>query len=321
MGKRRSVRRGKNGIMSAAAANAFTRENLIERMINIAMARFSYSNVPDGINIAYMERKMLLNGSVVLFRIPGLDSYASLSYTSQRKNIYNEPLTVRPVASNGAAMPKLRVGVDCVLGWNNINHTQGIGTIELIADRMVNAVRAMDVNIKWQKTPKLIGIDNPNIKLTVQNILADIGANEDSIIYDNTTGIAKSLNGGDDDVAVTDITVPFVSDKLLQIYLSYWHEFLTFIGVDDVNEAKGDRMVSNEVIGKLGRTENNRNNALIQRQEMCSRFNELFGTDMQVYVNGLVVYDYLLEKQSETQMDHLENRDSRLDGTDREAVE
>lgn len=61
-----------------------------------------------------------------------------------------------------------------------------------------------------------------------------------------------------------------------------WNEALTYLGIENTNTDKKERMVSPEVMGNMGDVEAQRFTRLNSRKQFCKEVNEMFGLDIDV---------------------------------------
>ena len=163
---------------------------------------------------------------------------------------------------------------DSVLIFNNYLHTPTQITIELFARRLYEIERAIDVNVKAQKTPTLI-LSSEQQRLTMHNLYMQYDGNEPFIFGDKNMDIEgiKSLK--------TD--APFVADKLENLKHQIWNEALTFCGIENSNQDKKERLVSNEVGCNYGNIEAQRNVMLNARKQAVKKINAMFDTNIDVH--------------------------------------
>ena len=81
---------------------------------------------------------------------------------------------------------------------------------------------------------------------------------------------------------VFDITTPYVGNELQTYKHQIWNEALTYLGIENVNTDKKERLISDEVVNNMGDVEAERFTRLNARRQACEEINELFGLDVQV---------------------------------------
>ena len=80
---------------------------------------------------------------------------------------------------------------------------------------------------------------------------------------------------------------PYVADKLSEYKKELWNEFLTFIGVNNIDVEKKERLISGESSSNNESINLNLMSYLEPRKKACKQFNDLFGltgTDKEISV-------------------------------------
>ncbi len=72
----------------------------------------------------------------------------------------------------------------------------------------------------------------------------------------------------------------YVSNDLQILKHQYWNEALTFLGVENVNTEKKERLVSDEVMSNMGDVEAQRFTRLNARKWACEQISDMFGLDV-----------------------------------------
>ena len=151
--------------------------------------------------------------------------------------------------------------------------------MELFALRLYEAERTADVNIKAQKTPVLLLMDEKQ-RLTMENIYSQYDGNKPVIFGDkNSLGenVIKSIN----------TLAPFIADKIIDYKKEIWNEALTFLGINNIMVDKKERLITDEANSNNELINLNLQSYLAPRQEACRQFNEKFGftgTDKEISV-------------------------------------
>lgn len=247
------------------------------RLMDIAMSVFAWDNLPKGVDERMMEFWLLRDGFVGFFYEESLigskdapEGYAVLPLMLQGNfDMYNYPKDRRAYAINGM---NYELNEDnSVIIYNDYLRTPTWFTIEQYAKRLALAERTIDVNIAAQKTPKVIRC-NDKQRLTMLNLSKEVDEGKPWIFGDKNLDL--------NDVEVFDTSSPFVALDL-QIYLHQkWNEALTYLGVQNVNTEKKERLISDEVMNNMGDVEAQRFVRLNARKQAVEEINELFGLDI-----------------------------------------
>lgn len=256
----------------SALKNNQTYLQYFNRLKEFAISTFEWKNLPPTIDKRFLELVLFEDGKAVFFKDDGLDDYLCLQTTIGGKlNVYRIPIKRRAYATNGYR--KYLTEKDSVIIYNNLIHTNSLLDVRMFATRLYNIDRAIDVNVNAQKTPVLIQCTE-NEKLTMANLYKDYDGNA-PVIYANKNLDVKGLS-----VLRTD--APYVADKLYSIKTQYWNEALTYLGIANINIAKKERLITDEVSRNMGGVVASRFSRLEARKNACEEINRMFGLEIDV---------------------------------------
>ena len=151
--------------------------------------------------------------------------------------------------------------------------------MELFALRLYEAERTADVNIKAQKTPVLLLMDEKQ-RLTMENLYSQYEGNRPVIFGDK-----NSL--GENVIKAINTQAPFIADKIINYKKEIWNEALTFLGINNIMVDKKERLITDEANSNNELINLNLQSYLAPREEACRQFNEKFGftgTDKEISV-------------------------------------
>lgn len=242
------------------------------RLAELSISMFEWKNVPEEIDLRYLELALFSDGKAVFFRDEDLDEYLALRVALHgRFTVYNIPIQRRAYASNG--YNKELDDKNSVIIWNNKLHTNSVTDVAIYAKKLYMLDRIVDVNANAQKTPVLVqGTENQ--RLTLINVYKEFEGNAPVIFGD------KNLDLNCLSVLKTD--APFVADKIYQLKIQYWNEALTYLGISNINTQKKERLVTDEVVRSQGGTIASRYSRLDSRRKACEEINKMFGLNMEV---------------------------------------
>ena len=112
-------------------------------------------------------------------------------------------------------------------------------SIELFAYRLYETERTIDVNLKAQKTPVLLEGDKKTM-LTLKNAYMQYDGNKPFIFGSKTFELGSKINALKTDA-------PYLIDKLELHKHEIWNECLTYLGIDNANTDKKERLITDEV--------------------------------------------------------------------------
>ena len=255
----------------SAKLNSQTYQQYYNRLMELAIAMFDWKNVPDTIDVRFLELTLFAEGKAVFFKDEELGYLGLQCLINGPLNPYRIPIRRRAFAING--YNKELDDKDSVLIYNNLIHTNSMLDVEMFARRLYNLDRAIDVNANAQKTPVLIQCEDSQ-RLTMKNLYKQYEGNEPFIF-------------GTDDLRTEPLKVvktdaPYVADKLYQLKAQLWNEALTYLGISNTNIVKKERLISDEVSRNMGGIIASRYSRLESRRTACDKINKMFGLNMWV---------------------------------------
>lgn len=262
----------KTNFWESARLNNQTYIMYYNRLAELAINCFEWKNLPDSIDPRYLELTLFADGYAVFFRDEVIDDYLALQcMIGGQLDVYRIPTDRRAYAVNG--YNKRLNASDSVLIFNNYLHTNSLLDVEQYALRLYEIQRTIDVNVKAQKTPVLIRTTE-NQRLTMKNVYQKYDGNE-PVIY----GVKNLMP---DDIQVLKTDAPFVSDKLQILKRQIWNEALTYLGIENANTEKRERLVTDEISSNLGGVSAQRFTRLNARKDACKKINKMFGLNIDV---------------------------------------
>lgn len=246
-----------------------------DKLKEIAITLFKWVNLPEEIDARFLELSLFECGEIVFAQ----DEVTGLYFVMRNVNAgkldkYDRPIYRRLYANNGLNLE--RTSADSVIIYNNVLRTSSVPITRYYSDRFHFYDQIVDVNVNAQKTPVLIRCSE-NERLSVENLYLKYEGGQPIIFGD------KALSNKPIDVLKTD--APFVADKIYDMKVKYWNEFLTFFGVSNVNINKKERLTTDEVNRQLGGAIAARGSGMLARKEACKEINRMFNLDIDVVFN------------------------------------
>ena len=271
------------------------------RLINhyqmLALNRYKWENLPNGIESRYIEQMLYDNGECAVFDHPDLGLCVLRSSSRENLNIYGEPTKLTLTGFNEHRVVMMD---ECVRILNNDLGLPTLQNITYYARRMAEIDDIIMQNLRQQRVPYLFAT-NENNQLSVKMLYDKMYQGEPAIFIDK-----EMLKGEPENIMVLPVQAPYLVDKLQIQKQEMERELLTFLGINNTLEKK-ERLLQDET---------NSNNQFIkmssdigfkQRQLACQQINEKFGLNVRV----IETQD---EFQSEVMDDgELYNGNSRID--------
>ena len=248
-----------------------------EEMLTLAENVFEFKNLPEFIDVSYLNKTLLRNGSIAFFEDEVLGLIALPYDVIGNFDIYGRPLNIMARAANGTYYKKLSRDEFVIMYDNNGRYPIFLDICQM-AERIALSKRTIDVNIVQQRTPR-IWKTSQDKKRTLQDMLANIDGMEENIATYESIDI--------DDMNVVLAPAPFVADKIDLHLDKEWAEFYRLIGVANLVEQKKERMIRDEMSASQGGTIASRFSRFEPRKRAIDEINKKFGTNIEVsYYDG-----------------------------------
>lgn len=256
----------------SAKLNRLSFDFYFDRLKELAISMFEWENLPDSMDDRFLEMTLFEDGQAIVFRDDVMGMLGLQVMIGGPLNVYRVPINRRAYAVNGYQNPDL-TPENSVIVFNNMLRTNSYRDVMFFARKLYEVDRAIDVNVKGQKTPKVILCDE-NERLTMLNLFMKYDGNQPFIFGTKNLDL-KSIQ-------TLDTSSPYLSDKLYQLKTQIWNEALTYLGISNVNFNKKERLVSDEVLRNSGSTVSSRYTRLNMREKAADEINRMFGTDIRV---------------------------------------
>lgn len=261
--------------LDSALMNSRTYFDYVERFKKICLSMFVWENLPDSMNARYLEECLYYKGQAALLKDKLYGFINTQCASNGYLNIYGLPISLNCYSYQYNSIRNLYTGLegtedkDCILVMNNWERIPTAATIELFCQRLAEAEQVASVNIKAQKTPVLIVVDE-NQRLMMENLYSQYDGNRPFIFGDKNQvgdGLVKSINTG----------ANFIADKVMEYKKQIWDEALQFLGINTLQAEKKERLITDEASSNNELINLNLQSMLIPRQEAAEQFNKLFG--------------------------------------------
>lgn len=263
--------RGKKAKWESALLNNRTYLQYYNRLLELAINMYEWKNLPDTVDERFLELTLFSDGMAVYFRDEILGDLCLQTMIGGNLDVYRIPMERTAYAANGY---QVRLDpTNSVIIFNNYTHTNSMLDIEMYARRLYNIERTIDVNVNAQKTPVMV-IGSEAQRLTLKNLMMQYDGNEPFIYGDDKLNV-NALN-------VLRLDAPYVADKLNILKRQIWNEALTYLGIENSNTEKKERLVTDEITSNLGGVEAQRFCRLNARRKAADQINAMFGTNIAV---------------------------------------
>lgn len=261
----------KRDIDVAMINNNNTYIDYLDRLKLLSTSIFSWKNLDKVAGFGaeqFLEKTLYENGRACFVKDPKLGMMVLCVNPSDKLNIYKLPVKVQAWSIGYEKQYKFD---DVVYIMNNIMQKPTASTINLIAYRLYETERTIDVNLMAQKTPVLIQGDTKTI-LTLKQVYEQYSGNTPFIFGNKQFDVSNKLSA-------VKTEAPYIVDKLTQHKKDLMTEALNFLGIDNFFSDKKERLITAEAEGTEALTNFYLNCFYKTRQEAVDMINEKFLSD------------------------------------------
>lgn len=253
---------------------------------DIAMKIYVWKNLPNDLMTSdIIERFLYEVGCVVYF---DNDNYGNLvlppvAFTNL--NVYGIPQVYGAQGVNGEYFSDLNED-NSVLIKNTPNYVPTRLYIDMLCESLADVIQARKVNVNATKTPFVIEGEEQEV-LSMKNLYEQISGNK-AVIYKNKTKAQTSLS-----LNVLKTDAPYTADKLTALKNALECDALTYLGLNNNNIEKKERLVAGEVEANNEVIENYLFMRLKERKDAVEKINKLFNTNIEVDINREFVSQFI----------------------------
>ena len=250
--------------------NDLTFRTVYDKFRLISTNAFEWNGLPDGILERHVELQLFRHGKAIFFKAKDMGHMCLEVSDGGEFNVYGDPTLYH---AHGFGFHQTVNAEDCVIIENNLLRIPTHDFIMFYANKITEAERTMDVNIKANKTPVVFTCDDRDV-LSAKRVFQQVDGNVPAIFAD------KALNL--ESITALDMRAKFLGNELMDYKHSVESELLTFLGINNPAVDKRERLITDEV---------NSNNQLIDsfmelqleaRQRACDAINAKYGLHVSV---------------------------------------
>ena len=277
----------------SAILNSSTYFNTYNELSLLARNMFEWDGLDElGVDTEFLEKVLYEDGLIVFFKDEDYGFMVARGNTASMLNIYEKPTSIMTAVVGSLYQNKKLKLDECVVIRNTANETPTRIFIKNYAHRIADTQRTIDVNISQQKTP-LVVIGDDKQQLSLQNMYMNYDGNT-PVIFAN-----KSMRDNLDSLKVLKTDAPYLADKLLKYKHDIKSECYTFLGVNNVNTDKKERLITDEANANNEQIELSAEIMLQPRKRACKLINEMFGINCSVKLREVDISSNLLDNESE----------------------
>ncbi len=243
----------------------------LTQILELALARFRWINLPDTVDPVFLERVLISDGFAIFFWDDVVGYAALQSMIGGELDIYRVPNIRTAYAVNG--FNEQFDSTNSVIIYNNYLRQQTFFAYEMFAFQLYNMDRTIDTNVRAQKTPVLLQCSEEQ-RLTLKNLYEQYDGNAPFIFADKNLDIKG--------IKAVSTEAPYVADKIQSLKMQKLNEVLTYLGILNSNDSKRERMITDEIQTNMGSTYAARQSGLEMRQIAAEKINKMYGLNVQV---------------------------------------
>lgn len=288
---------------------AVNRETIIERMYQrilteLAINRFKWTGLPPEVDVRFLEITLFYSALSVFYFDKRYDKYFALRGGGTNwLNMMDNPVGFSVVGNNFigqnlSALKDTENGRKAIPIWANYMRIPDLDIVQVYANRLANFDRTIEINSNNARRPKVIAASESQ-RLSYRNINRQIDEGQPVLEVNGRIedmGFIQALDLGIDTDAI---------EKLHIVRTREWNECMGLLGIDNANQDKKERLVSDEVDANNEQTSSMRFVNLNARRMACELINDYYGLNVSV--------EYYTDKERREQMELATSDDDEAD--------
>lgn len=249
-----------------------------KELLELVLGRFEWEGLPENMPLYYLEKKLIHNGSALIYETELEGLFVGTGARSQELNHYEESTGYSVVSPIGAHNKTYTLGVDGVMIKNNSDATPDVDLIKQYALLQTEIRTTQTVNLLSMRYPFLLN-GNEKTKTSIVEQFNQLRAGSPWIFVDPELETEQ----GHTAERVFNTNTPYNIDQLQQFYNDIKNELLTQLGVNtNPSQDKKERLLVDEISSNDDETSAYIQTRLEERKLAAKRANDLFGTNISV---------------------------------------
>lgn len=270
---------------------AVTQNMYANHLIELCANRFEWTGLPPTVDPRFLELNLLRTALAVFFKDEGSrangftntgEYYCLQAAGGGMLNIQDVPTHFQVTAPNvllNVKLPATGKDAACVPIWANYLRRPELDKIALFAQKLAEVDRTIEIAEMNLRHTKVLRVPE-NKRSTYVNLMRKHEEGVPFILGTENLNIEESIEafdiGGD----------PHALSTLWDSKNQRWNEAMTYLGINNANQDKKERLVAAEVGANDEQVEATRNIALNSRQYAAEQINDMFGLNVWVEFRG-----------------------------------
>lgn len=240
----------------------------------VCVNKWGYEGLPEWIKERHIENLLFSKGYACFFEDPGMSYMCLECEPTGHVNVNGDPLAYR---AHGFNYQRVIPADKCVIIRNNILALPTEPFVIHYVNKIAEAERTMDVNVKACKTPVVFTCDDKDV-LSFKRLWQATDGNVPAHFVDKTLNL--------DSIQALQTGVKFMGNDLMDYKRSVESDLLTFLGVNNTPVDKKERLITDEAEANNQLIDSFEQLQLQARELACEEINKLFGLNISVYRRG-----------------------------------
>lgn len=247
------------------------------QILNLALSRFRWINLPATCDERYLEWTLLTQG-VATIAHPNKGKRKGNLFSTQAviqnfPNVYENPTKWDSFGVNGWRFPV--TPSNGVLVWENLPRMPLLDLLDIYARELTDVMRTKQLNRQHQKIPFLI--TGPQEKyLDMCNLYKQVDGGEPAILANDSIATI-GFNALKTDV-------PYLGNELQEEMLNIWQNIYTLLGISSM-PFKAERQVRDEITTATEPSAMMALSPLTARRYACKKLNARFASYLEAPIN------------------------------------
>lgn len=273
----------------AANMQALLEQMHYNNLVELCSNRFEWTGFPDSVDTRFLEIQLVYKALAVVYLDPDTDKLLAVTASGAGHTNFNDnPVSFNVIGPGpGAGRAKILHAVpqrdtdgnqtppECVPVWANYTRRPELDVIGVYAYKLAKLDRTIEITMDGMRKNKIVKAPE-NQRTSYVNIMRQIMEGQDVVFGTDSLDLGAT-------VEVLDLGIdPMNLPNLMIAKSKMWNECMGYLGINNANQDKKERLVAAEVGANDDQVQAARNVALNARQTAAAQISDLYGLDVSV---------------------------------------